>query len=116
MVNFALQPRPAPPTPVLLCEGLSLVTHGLQVLGVVVVGGAQVDAVAALGRLQGLLPLAGGLVEVVQQVVALAAFVQLLCVFLLEDRTRDTEADAFGFSESPEVTSMSSGAQTRKRA
>lgn len=88
---------------VLLCKGLSLFTHGLQVFGIIVVGGAQVDAVAALCRLQGLLPLSRGLVEVVQQVVALTAFVQLLCVFLLEDRKRDTEADAFGSSESPEV-------------
>lgn len=86
---------------VLLCEGVSLFTHGLQVLGVIVVGGAQMDAVAALCRLQGLLPLSRGLVEVVEQVVALTALVQLLCIFLLEDRKRDREADAFGFWKVP---------------
>lgn len=100
-VNFAPQTCPTLLAPVLLCEGVSLFTHGLQVLGVIVVGGAQMDAVAALCRLQGLLPLSRGLVEVVEQVVALTALVQLLCIFLLEDRKRDREADAFGFWKVP---------------
>lgn len=44
------------------------------------------DAVAVLSCFQSLFPLARGLIEIVQQVVALTALVQLLCIFLLEDR------------------------------
>lgn len=71
--------------------------HGLQVLGVVVVGGAQVDAVVSLGRLQSSRPFAEGLIEGVQQVVAMTALVQLFCIFLLQDRK---EINAFS-QESP---------------
>lgn len=76
---------------VLLLEGATAVARDLEVFGVVVVGGAQMDAVVALGRGQGLPPSVVGLVEVVEQVVALTAYVQLLCVFLLEDRKEVTE-------------------------
>lgn len=41
-----------------LAEGQAAVPAGLQVPGVVVVGGAQVHAVVALGHLDGPLPLA----------------------------------------------------------
>lgn len=88
---------------ILLCEGVSLVTHRLEVFGVIVVGGAQVDAIVVLCCFQGLLPLARGLVEIVQQVIALTALVQLLCIFLLEDRKQDRKVNAFGL-ESPVVS------------
>jgi hypothetical protein len=67
---------------VLLGQGQGPVPHGLQVFAVVVVGGAQVDAVGGLGRLQGLLPAATRLVELVEEVEALTAPVQLLCLLL----------------------------------
>lgn len=43
---------------------------------------------------QSLLPLSGGLVETVQQVKALAALVQLFCIFLLKDRKHDGKPKA----------------------
>lgn len=73
---------------VLLCEGQGLVAHGLQVFGITVVGGAQMDAIVVLCCFQSFLPLARSLVEIVQQVIALTALVQLFCIFLLEDRKR----------------------------
>lgn len=73
---------------VLLCEGTCLVAHGLKVLGIVVVGGAQMYAIVVLCCFQSLLPLARSLVEIVQQVIALTALVQLFCIFLSEDRKR----------------------------
>lgn len=76
------------PDSVLLCKGQGLVAHGLQVFGIIVVGGAQMDAIVVLCCFQSLLPLARGLVEIVQQVMALTALVQLFCIFLLEDRKR----------------------------
>lgn len=60
------------------------------------------DAIAVLRRVQSLRPLARGLVESVQQVKALTALVQLLCLFLLEDRKRDRKVNAFSL-ESPVV-------------
>lgn len=97
---------------ILLREGVSLITHRLEVFGVIVVGGAQMDAIVALCCFQGLLPLARGLVEIVQQVIALTALVQLLCIFLLEDRKQDRKVNAFGL-ESPVVSVRG---QTRKRS
>ena len=58
------------------------VALGLKVLGVVVVGGAQVHAVVHLGRLERLAPLTRRLVEDVEQVVALAVLEQPLSVLL----------------------------------
>lgn len=50
--------RPHPcPRPHSLTEGLATVSAGLQVLGVVVVGGAQVDTVVELRNLHSFLPL-----------------------------------------------------------
>lgn len=60
------------------------------------------DAITVLCCFQSLLPLARGLVETVQQVIALTALVQLFCIFLLEDRKHDRKVNAFG-SESPVV-------------
>lgn len=51
-------------------------------LGVVVVGRAQVDAVLEFGDFYGFLPLTGGLVELVEKVIALAFLVQLLGLLL----------------------------------
>lgn len=65
-----------------LAEGEAGVSHGLQVLGVAVVGGAQVHAVVALGRLDGLLPLPTRLVELIQQVVTATGAVQTLSLLL----------------------------------
>jgi len=92
---------------VLLHEGLGLVAHGLQVLGIVVIGGAQVDAVVALCRSQSLLPLAGRLVEMVQQVKALAALVQLFCIFLSEDRKRRWKDECRGVGKVPVFSVLS---------
>lgn len=61
-------------------------------LGVVVVGGAQVDPVVSLGRFDGFLPLVGGLVELVQEVIAFAGLVQLLCILLGEERPKSPSA------------------------
>lgn len=65
-----------------LAEGDVCVSHGLQMLGVAVVGGAQVHSVVALGRLDGLLPLPTRLVELIQQVVAATGAVQTLSLLL----------------------------------
>lgn len=46
------------------------------------------DAIMDFSSLQSLLPLARSLVEIVQQVIALTALVQLLCIFLLKNRKR----------------------------
>lgn len=69
--------------PYSLTEGQTAVSTGLQVLGIVVAGGAQVDTVVALSNLYGLLPLAGGLVELVEEVVAPALLVELFSVVLV---------------------------------
>lgn len=74
-----------PGQPHSLAEGQVAVSAGLQVLGVIVTGGAQVDAVMQLSHSHSVLPLTGGLVELVQEVVALALLVQLLGL-LLEKR------------------------------
>ena len=47
------------------------------------------DAVGGLGRLQGLLPAATRLVELVEEVEALAAPVQLLCLLLSHGTQRE---------------------------
>lgn len=73
---------------ILLSKCQCLVAHGLQVSGIIVVGCAQMDTIVNFSDLQSLLPLARGLVERVQQVIALTALVQLLCIFLLKDRKR----------------------------
>lgn len=56
-------------------------------LGVVVVGGAQVHTITGLGDFGGFLPLAGGLVELVEKVVAPAFLVQLLSLLLKKRST-----------------------------
>lgn len=73
---------------IILSQGQYLVSHRLLVFGIVVVGGAQMDAIMTFSDFQSLLPLAGRLVENVQQVIALTTLVQLLCIFLFEDRKR----------------------------
>lgn len=75
-------PRVSGRAPRSLAEGQAAVGAGLQVLGVVVVGGAQVDAVLVFGDFYGFLPLTGGPVELVEKVVALAFLVQLLSLLL----------------------------------
>lgn len=66
----------------LLSEGSVVVGIGFQVFGVVVVGGAQMDAVVEFGDFYRFLLLVGGLVEFVQKVVAFVVFVQLFGIFL----------------------------------
>ncbi|RLV94074.1 hypothetical protein DV515_00013282 [Chloebia gouldiae] len=73
---------PATPSWCLLGERQALLPGCLQVLRIVVVGGAQVDPVMSLGCFDGFLPLVGGLVELVQEVISFAILVQLLCVLL----------------------------------
>lgn len=70
------------PSCCLLGECQALLAGCLQVLGIVVVGGAQVNPVMSLGCFDGFLPLVGGLVELVQEVIASAILVQPLCVLL----------------------------------
>lgn len=80
----------------------------LQVLGVVVVGGAQVDAVVGLGRLDGFLPLVGGLVELVQEVITFASLVQLLCV-LLERNTQNPRQPHHAACQSHQALHLGAG-------
>lgn len=63
-------------------EGHALVSDGLQVFGIAVVSGPEMDTVVGLCCLHGLLPLARCLVELVQEVEAAAALIQLLCILL----------------------------------
>jgi len=56
------------------------VPDGLEVLGVVVVRGLEVDAVLRAGHCDGLLPATHGLVQLVEQVEAPALRVQVLCL------------------------------------
>lgn len=65
-----------------LAEGQAAVSAGLQVLGVVVVGGAQVDAVMELRHFHSFLPLVRRLVELVQEIIAFALLIQLFSLLL----------------------------------
>lgn len=58
------------------------------------------DAIMDFSCLQSLLPLARSLVEIVQQVIALTALVQLFCIFLLKDRKRLWKDKCFWFGKS----------------
>lgn len=66
--------------------------------GVVVVRGAQVNPVMSLSYFHGFLPLVRSLVELVQEVVALAVLVQPFCIFLKGERTKNSEVLS-GFEE-----------------
>lgn len=74
---------------ILQCERTALVPNGLQISGVAVVGGAQMNAIQCLCCFQSLLPLARGLVEAVEQVKALTVLVQPFCVFLLRGKKHE---------------------------
>ena len=62
-------------------------------LGVAVVGGAQVHAVVGLGHLYGALPLPTRLVELIQQVVTPAGAVQALSL-LLRDQAPERKSES----------------------